>query len=584
MKSLLALIPYLKKYKLKLILGFICVSLYVAFNSSYPLVIGDAVDELVKNPDINKIIIYALKGITLVFIGGIFIFFTRQTIIVVSREIENDLRNDFFSHLQHLSRNFYNNITTGDLMAHATNDVNNVRNFLGPGIMYSMQTILRTVVTIIILFSINVEVAIIAILPLPFITLLVYFVIKLIYNRSMKVQESFSSLTAKVQEVFSGIRVIKSYTREVNEIEKFDSASADYQKKNLALARLEAFSFPMMFLLTGISIILVIYFGGIKVINGTFTVGNITEFIVYLVQLTWPMIAFGWIMNLIQRAAPSMKRLLNIMETEPDIKDDDKTKSEITGNQIKGKIEFQNMSFKYPGTDVYILKNINLIIESGNSLGIIGYTGAGKSTIVNLIPRVYDISEGAILIDGYDVKTIPLSVLRNLVGIVPQESFLFSDTLEYNISYSSDVTESEKVKRVSEIAGLYKDVSLFPEKFKTIIGERGITLSGGQKQRTSIARALYKNPKILILDDSFSSVDTHTEEEILRELKTVMKNRTCILISHRISTIKECDKIIVLDNSIISEEGTHSELIERKGIYYDIYMKQLLEEEIEEIN
>jgi len=584
MKSLLALIPYLKKYKLKLILGFICVSLYVAFNSSYPLVIGDAVDELVKNPDINKIIIYALKGITLVFIGGIFIFFTRQTIIVVSREIENDLRNDFFSHLQHLSRNFYNNITTGDLMAHATNDVNNVRNFLGPGIMYSMQTILRTVVTIIILFSINVEVAIIAILPLPFITLLVYFVIKLIYNRSMKVQESFSSLTAKVQEVFSGIRVIKSYTREVNEIEKFDSASADYQKKNLALARLEAFSFPMMFLLTGISIILVIYFGGIKVINGTFTVGNITEFIVYLVQLTWPMIAFGWIMNLIQRAAPSMKRLLNIMETEPDIKDDDKTKSGITGNQIKGKIEFQNMSFKYPGTDVYILKNINLIIESGNSLGIIGYTGAGKSTIVNLIPRVYDISEGAILIDGYDVKTIPLSVLRNLVGIVPQESFLFSDTLEYNISYSSDVTESEKVKRVSEIAGLYKDVSLFPEKFKTIIGERGITLSGGQKQRTSIARALYKNPKILILDDSFSSVDTHTEEEILRELKTVMKNRTCILISHRISTIKECDKIIVLDNSIISEEGTHSELIERKGIYYDIYMKQLLEEEIEEIN
>ncbi|MBM4158174.1 MAG: ABC transporter ATP-binding protein [Ignavibacteria bacterium] len=584
MKSLLALIPYLKKYKLKLILGFICVSLYVAFNSSYPLVIGNAVDELVKNPDINKIIIYALKGITLVFIGGIFIFFTRQTIIVVSREIENDLRNDFFSHLQHLSRNFYNNITTGDLMAHATNDVNNVRNFLGPGIMYSMQTILRTVVTIIILFSINVEVAIIAILPLPFITLLVYFVIKLIYNRSMKVQESFSSLTAKVQEVFSGIRVIKSYTREVNEIEKFDSASADYQKKNLALARLEAFSFPMMFLLTGISIILVIYFGGIKVINGTFTVGNITEFIVYLVQLTWPMIAFGWIMNLIQRAAPSMKRLLNIMETEPDIKDDDKTKSGITGNQIKGKIEFQNMSFKYPGTDVYILKNINLIIESGNSLGIIGYTGAGKSTIVNLIPRVYDISDGAILIDGYDVKTIPLSVLRNLVGIVPQESFLFSDTLEYNISYSSDVTESEKVKRVSEIAGLYKDVSLFPEKFKTIIGERGITLSGGQKQRTSIARALYKNPKILILDDSFSSVDTHTEEEILRELKTVMKNRTCILISHRISTIKECDKIIVLDNSIISEEGTHSELIERKGIYYDIYMKQLLEEEIEEIN
>jgi ATP-binding cassette subfamily B protein len=390
-------------------------------------------------------------------------------------------------------------------------------------------------------------------------------------------------MTTKAQENFSGIRVIKSYVREVYEIEEFERISRDYQKKNLSLARLQAYSFPMMFLLTGISIILVIYFGGVKYINGNMTLGNIAEFMVYLGQLTWPMIAFGWIINLVQRASPSMQRLMKIINTQPDVKDDSFTDHSLKTESIQGELEFKNVSFKYPGTEKYIFKNINLTIPKGKTLGIIGHTGEGKSTFVNLIPRVYDTSEGNILIDGMDIRKIPLETLRKSIGIVPQESFLFSDTIENNISYSSDVIDEENIAESSKLSGLYKDVILFPEKFKTILGERGITLSGGQKQRTSIARAIYLKPKILILDDALSAVDTHTEEEILTGLKQVMKERTSIIIAHRISTIQNADKIIVLSGGEIKEEGSHQELLSLEGIYYNIYQKQLLEEEIAEL-
>jgi ATP-binding cassette subfamily B protein len=339
----------------------------------------------------------------------------------------------------------------------------------------------------------------------------------------------------------------------------------------------------MMFLLTGISIILVIYFGGVKYINGNMTLGNIAEFMVYLGQLTWPMIAFGWIINLVQRASPSMQRLMKIINTQPDVKDDSFTDHSLKTESIQGELEFKNVSFKYPGTEKYIFKNINLTIPKGKTLGIIGHTGEGKSTFVNLIPRVYDTSEGNILIDGMDIRKIPLETLRKSIGIVPQESFLFSDTIENNISYSSDVIDEENIAESSKLSGLYKDVILFPEKFKTILGERGITLSGGQKQRTSIARAIYLKPKILILDDALSAVDTHTEEEILTGLKQVMKERTSIIIAHRISTIQNADKIIVLSGGEIKEEGSHQELLSLEGIYYNIYQKQLLEEEIAEL-
>ncbi|HEY5536694.1 MAG TPA: ABC transporter ATP-binding protein [Ignavibacteria bacterium] len=583
MKDLLPLFPYLKRYKLKIFWGFSFVVISIFLGSLYPLVLGNAVDELTKQTSNHSFLYYGVVSVSLMLISGIFLFFTRQTLIVVSREIENDMRYDFFTHLQNLDKTFYNNTTTGDLMAHATNDINNVRNLIGPGIMYSIQTLFRTVITLIILFNIAADITLIALLPLPLISFLVYKVMKYMYSRSMKVQESFSNMTTKAQENFSGIRVIKSYVREKFEIEEFNRISQDYQKKNLSLARLQAYSFPMMFLLTGISIILVIYFGGLKYISGKLTLGNITEFIVYLGQLTWPMIAFGWIINLVQRAAPSMQRIMKIINTQPAIKDDNFTDKSITPDKIKGGIEFKDVSFMYPGTDKFVLKNINLKIPEASTLGIIGHTGEGKTTLVNLLPRIFDSTEGDIFIDGMDIKKIPLESLRKSIGIVPQESFLFSDSIERNITYSSDEIDDIDVLRAAEVSGLYKDVNLFPEKFKTILGERGITLSGGQKQRTAIARAVYLKPKILILDDSLSAVDTHTEEEVLSGLRKVMRERTSIIIAHRISTIQNADKIIVISDGCIAEEGTHQELLEKEGIYQSIYQKQLLEEEIEEL-
>jgi ATP-binding cassette subfamily B multidrug efflux pump len=584
MKSLLPLIPYIKKYRTRLLIGFVFILFSIGANSLYPLIIGAAIDDLTSGIYRYSMLEYALAGIGLIVISGIFLFLIRQHIIVVSREIENDLRHDFFSHLQYLSRSFYNTRSTGEIMALATNDIGNVRNFVGPGIMYSMQTFTRTIMTLFILFSISSSITFYALIPLPFITYIVYKVGKLTFNRSKKVYEIFSDLTTKAQEIMSGIRVVKSYVREDFEKSEFDEISYDYQKKNLSLAKVQAFSFPMMFLLTSLSVIIVIYFGGNQVMNGTLTLGNISSFMIYLGQLTFPMIAFGWIINLVQRAAPSMQRITNIINIKPEIADNKNTDLNIKHSYIKGEIEFKNVSFKYPLSDKFILKNINIKIRKGTTLGIIGQTGSGKSTLINLIPRIWEASEGSIFIDGYDIKKIPLKVLRESIGIVPQESFLFSDTIERNIAYSASENDmnKEEVIHYSKIAGLYKDVENFPYKFDTILGERGITLSGGQKQRTSIARAIYMRPEILIMDDSLSAVDTNTEEEILQQLKSIMKDRTSIIISHRISTIKNANNIVVIGNSAIQEEGTHNELISLDGIYNDIYKKQLLEEEIKD--
>lgn len=580
MNSLKALIPYLKKFKKKLSLGFIFIILSNSSDAVYPLIIGAAIDDLTRGTLRHNLLTYALAGIGIVIVRGFFLFMTRQSLIITSREIENDLRFDFFAHLQRLSRAFYNTRSTGDIMAHATNDISNVRNFVGPGIMYSIQTFTRIVITLFVLFSLSPSVTLLALAPLPLITYIVYKVGKLTFSRSLRVYEIFSDMTTKAQEVLSGIRVVKSYVREKNESLEFDKISFDYQKKNLMLAKVQSFSFPMMFLLTSLSVIIVIYFGGIQVMEGKMSIGNISSFLIYLGQLTWPMIAFGWIINLVQRAAPSMQRLMNIINTKPDIEDNKGTDENITAKDLHGEIEFKNVSFKYPLAGSYTLKNINLKIRKGSTLGIIGHTGSGKSTLINLIPRIWDATEGEIFVDGYEIKKIPVEILRGAIGIVPQESFLFSDTIERNISYSSDTADEKEVIEYSKIAGLYKDVDRFPDKFRTILGERGITLSGGQKQRTSLARAIYKKPEILILDDSLSAVDTKTEEEILQELKNVMKDRTSIIISHRISTIKNANNIIVLDQGEIKEEGTHNELIALGGIYNDIYGKQLLEEEI----
>ncbi|MCX7834025.1 MAG: ABC transporter ATP-binding protein/permease [Ignavibacteria bacterium] len=583
MKDLFPLLKYLKLYKKKLFYGFGFILFSIICQSFYPLIIGSAIDDISNNSFRYSLLAYIIIGLSLVVIGGIFLFLTRQTIIVVSREVENDLRNDFFSHLQYLPKSFFDKVSTGDIMARANNDINNVRNLLGPGIMYSVQTFFRTVIIFIILISINLKITIIAIIPLLLISLFVYKVMRITYRRSLLVQEAFSTMSAKAQENFSGIRVIKSYLREAFEINEFNRIAEDYQKKNLSLARIQSYSFPMMFLFTGLSVIVVIYFGGLGVINNTFTIGNIAEFIVYLNQLTWPMIALGWVTNLVQRAIPSMRRLTEIMNLKPIYDFKNLEIIQKPNFDIKGNIEFKNVYFKYPNTDNYVLKNINLVIPQGSSIGIIGFTGCGKTTLINLITALYKVTEGHILIDGINIENIPLIDLRRAIGIVPQESFLFSDTIGNNIAYSDSFVDENLLLRSAIIAGLLKDIESFPEKFHTKIGERGITLSGGQKQRTAIARAVYKNPKILILDDSLSSVDTETEKEILRNLKEFMENRTTIIVSHRTATIMNCDKIVVLDNGTIVEEGTHSELYQQRGIYYKFYIKQVIEQELKEI-
>lgn len=582
MKSLLSLLPYIKKYQKKLTLGLIFIVLSISFSSLFPLIVGNGIDAIKSGISYSNIIFYSLMAIVASLIAGFFLYLVRQHVIVVSRDIENDLRYDFFSHIVSMQRDFFNKNSTGNIMALATNDINSIRDFVGPGIMYTVQTFFRILITVSIMFYINPFLALVALSPLPLISFIVYKVGRMTHARSLKVKEAFADLTSKAQENLSGIRVVKSYVREKNEIAEFYDISRDYFRKNLSLAKVQSFSFPMMYLLTGVSLVLVIYFGGIEVINNRLTLGNLSTFLIYLGMLTFPMIAFGWIINLTQRAAPSMQRLMMVMNMKPDIADDTETDNKITLENIGGDIELKNVSFKYPAGHAEVLKNINLKINKGTTLGIIGHTGSGKTTLINLLSRIYDISEGEILIDGKSIKKIPLRILREAIGVVPQESFLFSTSIEKNIAYSQDILDYDKVTEAAKSSSLFKDVSMFPEKFQTVVGERGITLSGGQKQRTSIARAIYKNPKILILDDSLSAVDTHTEEEILNELKKVMKNRTSIIISHRISSIKNANNIIVLSDSVIKEQGTHNELISLGGIYYDLYQKQLLEEEIQE--
>jgi ATP-binding cassette subfamily B protein len=467
-------------------------------------------------------------------------------------------------------------------MAHATNDINAVRSFIGPAVMYSIDTSIRLIIVLGIMISLNLTLTIYALIPLPLLSVLVYKVGKIIHEKFTLIQEKFSDLTTKAQENFSGIRVIKSYVREKNEIKEFGKLSREYLERNMSMIRIQSLIHPILFLITGISTIIVIWAGGINVINGTMTLGEIAAFIVYLEILIWPVIAFGWVINIVQQGEASMKRLNKIFSEPFEIRDSGTTDYSI--KDIKGRIVFKNVSFRYGENLPYILKDINLVIPEGSTVAVMGYTGSGKSSFVNLIPRLYDVTGGEVLIDGKNIKTIPLEVLRKNIGIVQQESFLFSDNIYNNISYGLKEADKNKAVEASKIACFDKDVESFPNKYETIVGERGITLSGGQKQRASMARALIIDPKILILDDSFSAVDTHTEEEILNNLKKFMKGRTSIIISHRISTVKDADKIIVLSDGIIAEEGIHEELISLGGIYADLHYKQLLEKELEELN
>ncbi len=581
MKNLFTLKKYFLRYKKKLILGFIFILLSDVTAVYVPLIMKDSIDALQKDATAELLLKYGLLIIGISVISGIFRFMIRQTIIVVSREIEYDLRGDFWAHIQKLPLRYFQNNSTGNIMAHATNDINAVRTFVGPAVMYTTDTIVILVLVLSLMISLNLSLTIYSLLPLPFLSYAVYKVGKKIHQKFTIIQEKFAQLTTIAQENFSGIRVVKSYAREESEMKRYAVESRDYVKKNMNLVKTQALIMPILFLITGISIVIVIWAGGTKVIEGEITLGELTAFVVFLGFLIWPMIAFGWVTNIIQQGEASMKRLNKIFAEPYEI--DDSTNTDYSVNELKGDVELRNVSFRYGPNQPLILQDINLKIPKNSTLAIMGYTGSGKTTFVNLIPRLYDCTSGEVLIDGINSKNIPLEVLRTNVGFVQQESFLFSDTVINNLTYGLREIDKSRAFEAASIAQFDSDVQTFPQKYETIVGERGITFSGGQKQRASLARALAIDPKILILDDSFSAVDTHTEEEILKRIKEFMKSRTTIIISHRISTVKDADKIIVLSEGKIAEEGKHDELVELGGIYADLHKKQLLEKELEEI-
>ncbi len=582
MKNLFTLSKYFWRYRLKLLYGVLFIILSNAGTTYIPIIIKDSINAIGEGTTSEQLIHFALLIAGVSLVSGIFRFMIRQTIIVVSREIEYDLRGDFWAHIQRLPVRYFQNTPTGTIMAHATSDINAVRSFIGPAVMYSVDTGLRLILSVAVMMGISWELTVYSLLPLPLLSLLVYLVGKRVHARFTLIQEKFSELTSKAQEDFSGIRVIKSYVSEDRETETFKSLSIDYLNRNMRLVKVQALFQPVLFVITGLSVIIVIWFGGQQVITGQLQIGDIAALVMYLGILIWPMIAFGWVINIIQQAEASMKRLNAIFAEDAEIKDNERTDRSLT--KIEGDIRFRKISFRYGNDLPYVLKEIDLHIPKGKTYAIMGYTGCGKTTLINLIPRLYDVSEGVLEIDGRDVRDYPLSVLRKSIGIVPQETFLFSDSIAANICYGLPGIDRVKMEEAAKIAAFDHDVAQFSNGFDTIIGERGITMSGGQKQRCSLARALATDPSVLILDDSFSAVDTHTEEKILTQLKGVTQQRTAIIISHRVSTVQHADCIIVLKDGAVAESGTHEELVELGGVYAELHYKQLLEEEIQEIN
>jgi ATP-binding cassette subfamily B multidrug efflux pump len=592
MKHLKILNKYFYKYKWWLIPGVFFVVISNIFGVIPAQVIGHAFNLISENILIyglfegfeRREVVYDIFSYSLLYFGvlvlllyllrGLFLFFMRQTIILMSRHIEYDMKNEIYGHYQKLSLGFYRRNNTGDLMNRATEDVNRVRMYVGPAIMYAINTAVLFLLVIYAMLSVNVTLAIFCLLPLPILVVIIYYVNTMINHKSEQIQEQLSRLSSFVQERFSGIRVIKSYVREGHTKTVFASESEGYKKNAMNLVKVQALFYPTMLLLVGLSTILTIYIGGIQVINGSITPGNIAEFIVYVNQLTFPVSMLGWVTTLIQRASASQKRINEFLELQPDIVS--KNEDAI---QVKGNIKFENVSFTYPDTGIQALKNISFNIEAGEFVAIIGRTGSGKSTLANLIMRMYDVDSGNISIDNKPITAVNLQNYRNQIGFVPQEVFLFSDTIRNNIAFGLEQVKDEEVEQAAKNAAVYSNIIDFDLKFETMLGERGITLSGGQKQRVSIARALIKEPVVLIFDDCLSAVDTRTEEEILKNLGKVMNGKTSILIAHRISTIKNADKILVLDNGSVVEQGTHDQLLKLDGAYAEMYQNQLLEEE-----
>ena len=588
MKDLSYLNKYLLKYKYYYIIGGIFILISTAFAIVPATLIRETFNLIesgfqeynegnidVKEEILGNVLFFAIAIIAAAVFRGLFMYMMRQTMIVASRKIEYDLKNEIFFHYQTLPLSFYKNNNTGDLMNRISEDVGKVRMYLGPALMYGLNVIILMVMVIPFMFYINFNLAFYSLIPLPFLVVCIYLVQNIINIRSEEIQVSLSNLSTYVQESFSGIRLIKSFVREINFENVFKSKSIDYKDKSVNLQFVLALFFPIIITLIGMSIIITVYTGAIEVFEGNLSIGNIAEFLIYVYLLTWPVTALGWITSIIQRASASQRRINEFLEQKTDILSNKKEKIDLLG-----KIEFKNVSFRYPDTNIHGMKDISFKINPGESLGIIGSTGSGKSTISNSIMRLFDIDKGKILFDDTDIKNLDIQHFRRQIGYVPQDVFLFSDTITNNILFGSENKNYGNVKDAAVNADLMRNINSFPEKFETKIGERGITLSGGQKQRISIARAIIKEPKILILDDCLSAVDTKTENIILENLKKIMLNKTSIIISHRISSVKLAKKIIVIDDGKIIETGNHKNLIDKKGYYFDLYNQQLEKENI----
>jgi ATP-binding cassette subfamily B multidrug efflux pump len=591
-KDLAHLNKYLWKYKYHLILGTVFIIIANFFSIVPAVLVRYSFDLIKKSFGVYKIFhglelqsdTYELFASSILVIGvlilvsallrGVFMFFMRQTIIVMSRHIEYDLKNEIYHHYQSLPLSFYRRNNTGDLMNRISEDVSKVRMYFGPAIMYGINLFTLFLMVIPFMFSINPKLTLYSLLPLPILSVSIYFVNNIINRKSEQIQESLSDLSTYVQEAFSGIRVIKSFVRESAVAEKFEAESNSYKRKSLGLAFVNALFFPLIMGLIGLSVILTVYIGGVEVLNGMVSTGNIAEFIIYVNLLTWPVTSLGWITSIIQRAAASQKRINVFLNTKNDI-----ISEKSIAPALHGDISFKHVSFTYPDSGIEALKDVSFDVKSGESIAIIGTTGSGKSTIANLICRMYDTSAGTIQIDAHPIEDYSISHLRGQIGYVPQDVFLFSDTIRENIGFGNRSMDDTAVERAAADADLIENITRFPEGFQTKVGERGITLSGGQKQRVSIARAIARQPKILILDDALSAVDTKTENSILSAMARIMKGRTSVVISHRVSSAKLADKIIVLDDGRIVEQGDHDSLIDQGGVYKELYEKQIQTEE-----
>jgi ATP-binding cassette subfamily B protein len=574
--------PYLYRYRVQFLWGGVALVLNNAIWILFPQVIRRAIDDMNGGVTRHKIFTYSLVLVAIALSKGFFQFLMRWILIGISREIEFDLRNDLFKHLESLSYSYYQRTRVGDIMARATNDLNAVRMLLGPAIMYTANTILFTAGALLFMFKISPRVTMFAFLPLPAASILVQYFGRRIHERFERIQATFSDISARAQENFSGARLVRAYVQEEAEIGLFETANREYIARSLKLVRLIGMLWPTLETLLGLAIILVLWLGGREVLLHRMSVGDFVAYNTYMVQLTWPVIALGWVINLFQRGTASLGRINEILHEQPAVTDAGVAPDLRTVKDISSDIEFRDLDFSY-GTGAPVLKNINLRIPAGTSLAIVGPTGSGKSTLVNLIPRIYDADPGSVLIDGRDITEFPLETLRKNIGFVPQETFLFSATIRENIAFGTEDSGDTAVEAAAEAASLAQEIEAFPQRYDTIVGERGLTLSGGQKQRTAIARAIMRNPRILVLDDALSSVDTYTEEKILNHLREIMHGRTTIFISHRVSTVRAADQIAVLHSGEIVELGTHEELLELDGYYADLYGKQLLEEELAQV-